>query len=173
MTQALWDQIQHLEPQLFADVSSADREVDRAVQVLAEQDSRGVGGRLRWLDETAPQLAGVVAAAAEARRSLVQFSMLRLWWLAVCDDPSLASRQAQMREQLESLPSHSQARQQVEALVAEVSRLRRHYKVSAPRKHKQLAPSAEQARTNLEALPWTALDIARTAELASPGVEQQ
>lgn len=172
MTQALWDQIQHLEPQLLADVSSADREVDRAVQVLAEQDSRGVGGRLRWLDETAPQLAGAVAAAAEARRSLVQFSMLRLWWLAVCDDPSLASRQAQMREQLESLPSHTQARQQVEALVAEVSRLRRHDKFSAPRKHKQLAPNAEQARADLEALPWSALDIARTAELTSPGVEQ-
>ena len=172
MTQALWDQIQNLEPQLLADVSSADREVDRAVQALSEQDSRGVGGRLRWLDESAPRLAGAVAAAAEARRSLVQFSMLRLWWLAVCDDPSLASRQDQMSEQLETLPSHTHARQQVEALVAEVSRLRRHHKISAPRKHKRLAPSAEQARTDLEALPWTALDIARTAELTASSVER-
>ncbi len=77
-----------------------------------------------------------------------------------------------MSEQLEMLPSHTHARQQVEELVAEVSRLRRHHKISAPRKHKQLASSAEQARADLEALPWTALDIARTAELTGSGAEQ-
>jgi hypothetical protein len=94
MTQSLWDQIQGLEASLRRDVKLADRSLAQAVSELEQASPGLVGSRLKWLEDACSPVAAAVAGVADARRSLVQFSILRLWWLAVADDPTLASRQS-------------------------------------------------------------------------------
>jgi hypothetical protein len=167
MTQALWDQIQDLEAPLRRDVALADRELAKAVSDLERGESGLVGSRLDWLDRAGGPLAPAVAGVADARRSLVQFAMLRLWWLAVVEDPTLASRQSQLREFLAELPDHTVEQARIEKVLAAVGELKTHHRVLAPRKHKQVASSVQRAQLEMHGLPWKIVDVRRTAELES------
>lgn len=165
MTQPLWDQIQDLEAPLRRDVKLADRFLAEAVSEL-EQGAFGlVGSRLKWLEEAGGPLAAAVAGVADARRSLVQFSMLRLWWLAVVEDPTLASRQSQLLELLAELPDHTVERARTEKVLAAAGELKTHHRVLAPRKHKQVASGVQHAQLEMHGLPWKIVDVRRTAEL--------
>jgi hypothetical protein len=168
MTQSLWDQIQDLEAPLRRDVRLADRFLAEAVSELEQGASGLVGSRLKWLEEAAGgRLAAAVGGVADARRSLVQFSMLRLWWLAVVEDPTLASRQSQLRELLAELPNHSIEQARTEKVLAAAGELKTHHRVLAPRKHKQVAPRVQQAQREMQGLPWKIVDVRRMAELES------
>ncbi len=168
MTQSLWDQIQGLEANLRRDVKLADRFLTEQVAMLEQQGASGlVGSRLKWLEDAGGPLAEAVAGVADARRSLVQFSMLRLWWLAVVQDPTLPSRQSQLRELLAELPDHADEQARAEHVLAAAGDLRVHHRVLAPRKHKQLAPEVQQAQLEMHELPWKIVDVRPTAELES------
>jgi hypothetical protein len=167
MTQSLWDQIQDLEAPLRRDVNLADRVLADAVSELEQGASGLVGSRLKWLDEAGGPLAAAVAGVADARRSLVQFSMLRLWWLAVVEDPTLASRQSQLRELLAELPDHAVERARAEKVLAAAGELKTHHRVLAPRKHKQVASGVQHAQLEMQGLPWKIVDVRRMAELES------
>jgi hypothetical protein len=167
MTQSLWDQIQDLEGPLRRDVKLADRHLAQAVSDLEVGVSGLVGSRLKWLEEAGHPLAAAVAGVADARRSLVQFSMLRLWWLAVVEDPTLASRQSQLRELLAELPDHAVEQARIEKVVTAVGELKTHHRVLAPRKHKQIAPEVQRAQQAMHGLPWKFVDVRRGAELES------
>ncbi|MCU1602170.1 MAG: hypothetical protein JWO22_2879 [Frankiales bacterium] len=165
MTQPLWDQIQDLEAPLRRDVKLADRFLAKAVSEL-EQGAFGlVRSRLKWLEEAGGPLAAAVAGVADARRSLVQFSMLRLWWLAVVQDPTLASRQSQLLELLAELPDHTVEQARTEKVLAAAGELKTHHRVLAPRKHKQVASGVQHAQLEMHGLPWKIVDVRRTAEL--------
>lgn len=165
MTQSLWDQIQDLEASLRRDVTLADRALAQAVSELEQAAPGLVGSRLEWLESACRPVAAAVAGVADARRSLVQFSMLRLWWLAVADDPTLASRQAQLRELLAELPDHAAEQARTEKALAAVGELRTHHRVLAPRKHKQLASQVGHAQREMQGLPWMLVDVRRLAAL--------
>jgi hypothetical protein len=165
MTQSLWDQIQDLEAFLRRDVSMADHALARAVDRLDGGATGLVGSRLKWLDQAGGPIAEAVAGVADARRSLVQFSVLRLWWLAVVDDPTLASRQTQLRELLEALPDHSVEQARTEEVLAAVGGLRTHHRILAPRKHKEVADGVQQVQIEMHGLPWTILNVAPAVEL--------
>lgn len=165
MTQALWDQIQDLEASLRRDVKLADRALAQAVRELEQAAPGFVGSRLEWLESACSPVAAAVAGVADARRSLVQFSILRLWWLAVADDPTLASRQSQLRELLAELPDHAAEQARAEKALAEVGELKTHHRVLAPRKHKQVASGVRHAKREMQALPWTLADVRRIAAL--------
>jgi hypothetical protein len=165
MTQALWDQIQDMEALLRRDVQMADRVLARAVAKLDGGATGLVGARLKWLDQAGGPIAEAVAGVADARRSLVQFSVLRLWWLAAADDPTLASRQAQLRELLEGLPDHSVEQARTEEVLAAVAGLRTHHRILAPRKHKEVAGGVEKVQIELHGLPWRILNVAPAIEL--------
>jgi len=167
MTQSLWDQIQDLEAPLRRDVSLADRFLARAVSELEQGASGLVGSRLKWLEEAGGPLAAAVAGVADARRSLVQFSMLRLWWLAVVEDPTLASRQSQLRELLAQLPDHTVEQARTEKVLAAAGELKTHHRVLAPRKHKRVALGVQHAQLEMHGLPWKIVDVRRMAELES------
>jgi hypothetical protein len=167
MTQALWDQIQGLEGALRRDVKLADNFLAHAVDKLEEGASGLVGSRLTWLEEAGRPLAPAVAAVADARRSLLQFSMLRLWWLAVVDDPSLASRQSQLLELLAELPDHTVEQARTEKVLAAAGKLRTHHRLLAPRKHKQVAHQVQLAQLEMHGLPWKIVDVRPVAELES------
>jgi len=153
MTQSLWDQIQDLEAPLRRDVKLADRFLAEAVDKLEQGASGLVGSRLKWLEEAGDPLAAAVAGVADARRSLVQFSMLRLWWLAVVEDPTLASRQSQLLELLAELPDHTVEQARTEKVLA-AGELRTHHRVLAPRKHKHVASGVRLAQLEMHGLPW-------------------
>ncbi|MCX6395917.1 MAG: hypothetical protein NTV23_05485 [Propionibacteriales bacterium] len=165
MTQSLWDQINGLESDLRRDVRLADENL--AVQVTKLQDGASglVGPRLRWLQDASGPIAGAVAGVADARRALVQFSMLRLWWLAVTGDPTLTSRQNQLRELLAELPAHDDERERVAAALMSAGRINLGHRVLAPRKHKTVGSEVESALDELVHLPWAVVDVQRTAEL--------
>lgn len=165
MTQSLWDQIQDLEGHLRRDVKLADRYLAKAVSELEVGASGLVGSRLKWLEEAGHPLAAAVAGVADARRSLVQFSMLRLWWLAVVEDPTLASRQSQLRELLADLPDHAVEQARTEKVLSAAGELKMHHRVLAPRKHKQVAPEVQRAQQAMHGLPWKIVDVGRAAEL--------
>jgi len=165
MTQTLWDQIQDLEARLRRDVKLADRFLAEAVDKLEQGASGLVGSRLKWLEEAGDPLAVAVAGVADARRSLVQFSMLRLWWLAVIEDPTLASRQAQLRELLAELPDHTVEQARTEKVLTAAGDLKAHHRILAPRKHKDVAAGVHQAQLEMHELPWKIVDVRRTAEL--------
>lgn len=167
MTQPLWDQIQDLEGPLRRDVRLADRFLAEAIGELEQGASGLVGSRLTWLEEAADPLAVAVAGVADARRSLVQFSMLRLWWLAAEGDPTLASRQSQLRELLAGLPDHTVERARIEEVLAAAGELKTHHRVLAPRKHSQVASAVQRAQLEIQGLPWTIVDVRRMAELES------
>jgi hypothetical protein len=167
MTQSLWDQIQDFEAPLRRDVKLADRFLAVAVDKLEQGASGLVGSRLRWLEEAGDPLAAAVAGVADARRSLVQFSMLRLWWLAVVEDPTLASRQSQLLELLAELPDHTVEQARTEKVLAAAGELRTHHRVLAPRKHKHVASGVRHAQLEMHGLPWEIVDVRRTAELES------
>lgn len=165
MTQALWDQIQGLEAPLRRDVRMADARLAAAVTELEHGASGLVGSRLRWLHGAGDPLAVAVAGVADARRSLVQFSMLRLWWLAATDDPTLASRQVQLREQLAELPDHVAEQERTEAVLAAAGELKTHHRLLAPRKHKDVDVEVHRAIDQMHELPWRIVDVRRAAEL--------
>ncbi|HEU0130107.1 MAG TPA: hypothetical protein VFQ85_03855 [Mycobacteriales bacterium] len=165
MTQSLWDQIQDLESTLIADAKLADRALAQAVSELEQAAPGLVGSRLKWLEDACSPVAAAVAGVADARRSLVQFSMLRLWWLAVVDDPTLASRQSQLRELLAELPDHAAEQARAEKALAEVGELKTHHRVLAPRKHKQVASRVGHAQREMQDLPWKLADVRRIAAL--------
>lgn len=167
MTQSLWDQIQDLEAPLRRDVKLADHFLAEAVGRLEHGASGLVGSRLKWLEEAGGPLAVAVAGVADARRSLVQFSILRLWWLAAIEDPTLASRQSQLLELLADLPDHSVEQARTEKVLAAAGELRTHHRVLAPRKHKHVASGVRHAQLEIHALPWEIVDVRRTAELES------
>ena len=165
MSQSLWDQIQDLEGPLRRDVKLADRYLATAVSDLELGVSGLVGSRLKWLEEAGHPLAAAVASVADARRCLVQFSMLRLWWLAVVEDPTLASRQSQLRELLAELPDHALEQARTEKMLAAAGELKTHHRVLAPRKHKQVAVEVQRAQQAMHSLPWKIVDVRRAAEL--------
>jgi hypothetical protein len=165
MTQSLWDQIQDLEAFLRRDVKLADRALAQAVSELEQAAPGLVGSRLKWLDDACSPVAAAVAGVADARRSLVQFAILRLWWLAVDDDPTLPSRQSQLRELLAELPDHAVEQARAEKALAEVGELKRHHRVLAPRKHKQMASGVRHAQREMQCLPWNLVDVRRMAAL--------
>jgi hypothetical protein len=165
MTQALWDQIQDLEALLRRDVSMADHALARAVERLDGSATGLVGTRLKWLEEAGGPIAEAVAGVADARRSLVQFSVLRLWWLAVVDDPTLASRQAQLRELLQGLPDHSVEQARTDGVLAAVGDLRTHHRVLAPRKHREVAGGVQKVQVEMRGLPWRILNVAPELEV--------
>ncbi|HWL35320.1 MAG TPA: hypothetical protein VNQ77_03935 [Frankiaceae bacterium] len=165
MTQSLWDQIQDLEAFLRRDVKLADRALAQAVSELEQAAPGLVGSRLKWLDDACSPVAAAVAGVADARRSLVQFAMLRLWWLAVDDDPTLPSRQSQLRELLAELPDHAVEQARAEKALAAVGALTTHHRILAPRKHKQVASGVQRAQLVMQGLPWKIVDVRRTAEL--------
>lgn len=167
MTQALWDQIQDLEATLRRDVQLADSFLAKAVSELEQGASGLVGSRLKWLEEAGGPLTAAVADVADARRSLVQFSMLRLWWLAVVGDPTLASRQSQLLELLAELPDHTVEQARTEKVLASAGELKTHHRLLAPRKHKQVAPRVQLAQLEMHDLPWKIVDVRRMAELES------
>ena len=167
MTQSLWDQIQDLEAPLRRDVKLADRFLAEAVDKLEQGASGLVGSRLKWLEEAGGPLAAAVAGVADARRSLVQFSMLRLWWLAVVEDPTLASRQSQLFELLAELPDHTVEQARTEKVLAAAGELTTHHRVLAPRKHKHVASGVRYAQLEMHGLPWKIVDVRRAAELKS------
>lgn len=169
MTQALWDQIQDLEGRLRRDVELADRYLAKAVDDLEQGAFGSVGSRLKWLEEAGAPLAAAVAGVADARRSLVQFSMLRLWWLAVVEDPTLPSRQSQLRELLADLPDHAVEQARTENVLAAAGELRTHHRVLAPRKHRQVPSQVRHAQLEMQELPWKIVDVRRTAELETDG----
>lgn len=165
MTQSLWDQIQDLEAPLRRDVKLADRFLAEQVGKLEQGASGLVGSRLKWLEDAGGPLAAAVAGVADARRSLVQFSMLRLWWLAVVEDPTLPSRQSQLRELLAELPDHTDEQARIEKVLVAAGELRAHHRVLAPRKHKHVAPEVRHAQLEMQGLPWKIVDVRRAAEL--------
>lgn len=167
MTQSLWDQIQDLEALLRRDVSLADRFLSEVVSKLEQGASGLVGSRLKWLEEAGGPLAAAVAGVADARRSLVQFSMLRLWWLAVDEDATLASRHSQLRELLAALPDHTVEQARIEKVLAAAGELKTHHRILAPRKHKQVASGVQHAQLEMQELPWKIVDVRRMAELES------
>ncbi|HVU60879.1 MAG TPA: hypothetical protein VHD58_04390 [Mycobacteriales bacterium] len=167
MTQSLWDQIQDLEAPLRRDVMLADRFLAEAVSELEQGASGFVGPRLKWLDQAGEPVASAVAGVADARRSLLQFSILRLWWLAAVGDPTLASRQSQLRELLAEIPDHAGERARTEKVLAAAGDLKTHHRVLAPRKHKLVASGVEQAQFRIRSLPWSIVDVRRMAELDS------
>lgn len=165
MTQSLWDQIQDLEAPLRRDVRLADRYLGEEVSKLEHGASGLVSARLKWLEEAAAPLTAAVAGVADARRSLVQFSMLRLWWLAVVEDPTLSSRQVQLVELLAELPDHSVEQARTEKVLAAAGDLKTHHRVLAPRKHKQVASEVQRAQLQMSELPWKIVDIRSSAIL--------
>jgi hypothetical protein len=167
MTQSLWDQIQDLEAALRRDVKLADRFLTEEVSKLEQGASGLVGSRLKWLEEAGGPLGTAVGGVADARRSLVQFSMLRLWWLAVIEDPTLASRQSQLRELLADLPDHTLEQARTEKVLAAAGDLKTHHRVLAPRKHREVATGVHRAQLEMHELPWEIVDVRRTAELES------
>ena len=167
MTQSLWDQIQDLESPLRRDVKLADRFLAEQVGKLEQGASGLVGSRLKWLEDVGGPLAEAVAGVADARRSLVQFSMLRLWWLAAVGDPTLPSRQSQLRELLAELPDHADEQARIEAVLEAAGALRVHHRVLAPLKHKHVAPEVRQAQLEMHELPWKIVDVRRAAQLES------
>jgi hypothetical protein len=164
-TQSLWDQIQDLEASLRRDVTLADRALAQAVSELEQAAPGLVRSRLEWLESACRPVAAAVAGVADARRSLVQFSILRLWWLAVADDPTLASRQSQLRELLAELPDHAAEQARAEKALAEVGELKTHHRVLAPRKHRQVASGVHHAQLEINGLPWKIVDVRRMTEL--------
>ena len=167
MTQSLWDQIQDLEATLRRDVKLADRFLEKELSTLELGASGLVGSRLKWLEEAGGPLAAAVAGVADARRSLVQFSMLRLWWLAVVDDPTLASRQSQLLELLADLPDHAVDQARTENVLAAAGDLKTHHRVLAPRKHKKVASGVEEAQLKMHELPWKIVDVRPSSLLES------
>lgn len=167
MTQALWDQIQDLEAPLRRDVKLADSRLATAVTELEQGASGLVGSRLRWLEEAGGPVAVAVAGVADARRSLIQFSMLRLWWLAASGDPTLASRQSQLREALADLPDHILEQGRTEKVLAAAGDLKAHHRILAPRKHKEVGAGVDHALLEMQELPWRIVDVRRMAELES------
>jgi hypothetical protein len=168
MTQPLWDQIQGLEAALRRDVELADDWLPKAVTELEQGAASGlVGSRLKWLEGAGGPLAVAVAGVADARRSLIQFSMLRLWWLAAIEDPTLASRQAQLRELLAELPDHTAEHARTERVLTAAGDLKTYHRALAPRKHKEVAARVNHAQLDIHNLPWTIVDVRRAAELES------
>jgi hypothetical protein len=166
MTQSLWNQIQDLEAPLRRDVKLADGRLANAVTELEPGASGLVGSRLKWLEGAGGPLAVAVAGVADARRSLVQFSMLRLWWLAVIEDPTLASRQSQLLELLAELPDHTVEQARTEKVLATAGELKTdHHRVLAPRNHKQVVSGVQHAQLEMHGLPWKIVDVRRMAEL--------
>lgn len=165
MTPALWNQIQGLEPDLQSDVTFADRFLAQTVGELEQGAVGRVGPRLKWLDEVGAKISSAVAGAADARRSLVQFSILRLWWLAVIEDPSLASRESELRELLAELPDHADERTRTERVLGAAGHVKVRHRLLAPRRHKEVAPTAQRAELEMHELPWSLVDVQRLAEL--------
>jgi hypothetical protein len=164
MTQSLWDQIQDLEAPLRRDVKLADNFLAEQVDKLEHGASGLVGSRLKWLEEAGGPMAAAVAGVADARRSLVQFSMLRLWWLAVVEDPTLASRQSQLLELFAALPNHTVEQARTKRVLAAAGELKTHHRVLAPRKHKQVASRVQHAQVEMHDLPWKIVDVRPRAE---------
>jgi hypothetical protein len=164
MTQSLWDQIQDLEAPLRRDVKLADNFLAEQVDKLEHGASGLVGSRLKWLEEAGGPMAAAVAGVADARRSLVQFSMLRLWWLAVVEDPTLASRQSQLLELFAALPNHTVEQARTKSVLAAAGELKTHHRVLAPRKHKQVASRVQHAQVEMHDLPWKIVDVRPRAE---------
>jgi hypothetical protein len=165
MTQGIWDGIQHLEDLLGKDIAIADRRLAEAVRTFTGSREARVSKRLTWMNDAGEPVAAALASVADARRAFIQFSVLRLWWLAVSDDSSLASRQAQLGEAIAALPDHVAACDAVQAAVqgaVETSRLQR---IAAPRKHRELQPHAADAELRMVSLPWQVVDIDHAPEL--------
>lgn len=159
MTQSLWDQIQHLEDPLRRDVIMADGHLGKTVTKVEQGASGSVSSRLKWLEEVDEPLAAAVGGVADARRSLIQFSILRLWWLSVSGDPALASRQGQLKQMLAALPDHVLEKDRVDKVLESVGELKVVHRMVAPRKHKLVAPEIRETQLAMLALPWTAVDV--------------
>ena len=83
------------------------------------------------------------------------------------EDPTLASRQSQLRELLAELPDHTDEQARTETVLAAAGALKTHHRVLAPLKHKQVGTGVEHAQLEMHELPWKIVDVRRTAELES------
>lgn len=105
-------------------------------------------------------LAAAVAGVADARRSLVQFSMSRLWWLVMTDAPTLVSMPSQLRELLAELPDHSVEQARTEKVVVAAGLLKLHH----PER-----PAHQSGRPSRRASDYTYDDVYRCLDSKEMG----
>ena len=87
MTEATWSQVAPLGAQAFTNRDYADRRLRALLEDLG--DRKSTADRRSWFKKYQPELIDAMLELDEAERSVIQFTILRLWWLNVTNDPAL------------------------------------------------------------------------------------
>lgn len=110
LTKIMWSQIAGLALLVRQHQEYADRQLRRLTEELAAK--RSVKDRRSWLKSKRTEIREALHSVERASRMSVQFGSLRLWHLAVADDPALAFYKEELAE---SIPSRELAVRELHA----------------------------------------------------------
>jgi hypothetical protein len=96
LSQGAWDQVASMAVTVEKVTEQARRDLDRLLDDLAAQ--RSTKARRSWMEKNRKALILALESVAQAERSRLQYSALRLWWLSATGDPLLEPYTDQMHQ---------------------------------------------------------------------------
>jgi hypothetical protein len=165
LTETNWQQVASLGHVIRGQLVADRIRLDDAVRDLRSLSRESPRNRRERLDGVCDSVVAAHASVVRSSASWVQFSSLRLWRLAVTDDPSLGAYEAELRSFLDDSRTIRHGLRRSEAALRDVETFSRRLH---PLVARRLPDAVAGARARIQGLDWAPLALETASDGSAP-----